>query len=106
MSSMKRKRCDHFSIVVNDNIYVFGGATGDDVVEVWNGKKWGIGPKFRFLNSLSTLNAQAILDRKKRIIITTNYHGIIVYNPIEWSIKMYTHRILRERRVHYAALLQ
>ena len=105
MSPMQKKRFQHFSIVVDDNIYVFGGSGIDnDVVEIYDGREWKVGPEFSF--SLSTLNAQAVVDRKKRIIVTTNKYGIIIYDPIQGTITSHESHKLREARADgYAALL-
>ena len=106
MSPMQKKRYRHFSIVVDDNIYVFGGNDIDnDVVEVYDGREWKLGPEFSF--SLSTENAQAVVDRKKRIIVTTNNYGIVIYDPIQGTITSHeNHKLREERKWGYVALLQ
>ena len=103
MSPMQKKRSSHFSIVVDDNIYVFGGS-GNDVVEVYDGREWKLGPELSF--SLSNENAQAVVDRKKRIILTTNNYGIVIYDPIQGTIKSHPTHTLKEKRKSYSALLQ
>ena len=106
MLSMQNERSVHFSVVVDDNIYVFGGYKIDNnFVEIYDGREWKVGPQFSF--SLSTDNAQAVVDRKKRIIVTTNNHGIIIYDTIQGTITSHENHKLREKRKWgYVALLQ
>jgi hypothetical protein len=105
MPSMKRARLGHFCIVVDDKIYVIGGEySGNASVEVFDGIKWKEGPSFSI--SLNTHNANAVLDRKKRIVLTTNEHGIVTYHPIKKSIEQAPTFKLKEERQWYSALLQ
>ena len=62
------------------------------------------GPKVPF--KLSTLNDQAVLDRKNRIIITSKDHGLIVYDHQAGTFTPYNNFKLKEERVGYAAILQ
>ena len=104
MSPMQKGRGNHFSVVVDDNIYVFGGlGSGNVLCEVFDGREWKLGPSFSF--SLSTWNAQVVVDRKKRIIITTNEHGIVIYDHIKATIVSNTEYKLKEKRYGFAALL-
>lgn len=104
--SMAKERSYHFSFAVDDKIYVVGGDDiGDDFIEIFDGREWKEGPRLSF-SDVSTKYAQAVFDRKKRIIITTNDHGIIVYDPIQGVIKNYPNFKLREERRQYMALLQ
>ena len=59
MPSMQKERAGHFSIVVDDNIYVFGGEAGSNksVVEVFDGREWKEGPSFYF--DLDTYDSHA-----------------------------------------------
>ena len=75
----------------------------DDMMEIWDGREWKLGPKFPF--NVSTRNAQAVVDRKNRIILTTNNYGVIVYDPIQGVIKDYPQFKLREGRAWFSALL-
>ena len=75
----------------------------DDRIEIWDGREWKLGPQFSF--KVSTANAQAVVDRKNRIILTTNNYGIIVYDPTQGVIKHYPQFKLRERRERFSALL-
>ena len=109
MPSMQKKRSNHFSIAVDDNIYVFGGEDDrvNSLVEVFDGREWKQGPEFSFsLNAWYSGYANVVVDKKKRIIITTNKHGIVIYDPIKGTIKPNVTFKLREYREHYAALLQ
>ena len=73
------KRSEHMSVVVKNKIYMFGGTCSDkDEIEIFDGNEWEKGPKMPF--ELSTKNAQSVVDDRGRIIITTNYNGIIVYD--------------------------
>lgn len=111
MPSTRKKRSAHFSLLLHDNIYVFGGEEAylgegikNDFVEIFNGRRWRIGPRFPF--NVTTYNAQVVVDWKKRIIVTTNDYGIIIYDPIQGVIKNYTSFKLRKYHKWYNAFLQ
>ena len=79
ISSVTKKREAHFSLLVDDKVYVLGGYDIedyfmlDDRMEIWDGREWKVGPEFDF--EVPTANAQAVVDRKTRIILTTNLYG-------------------------------
>ena len=111
--SMREERLGHFSIVVGNQIHVFGGEKNVLVdrssVEVFDGNKWSQGPDFPFL--FNTSNSSAVLNRNGLIVITTSsmeltgYHGIFVYNPFARTVKLYPNFILREPREYYSSIL-
>ena len=102
---MRNERRWHFSLSVDEKIYVFGGFIVErNVIEIFDGREWSIGPTFPFF--VLSYEAQAVVDRKQRIIIITSYHGIIVYDPIQGVIKDYPDLQLRETRKYFSALLQ
>ena len=86
LPSPNLSRSQHFSVTVMKKIYMFGGTyNNDDKIEIFDGEKWEIGPKFPY--DLSTKNAQAVVDTRGRIIITTNYNGIITYDTTTGYVK-------------------
>ena len=104
--SLKFKRWDFFSVVVDDRLYVFGGASdGLDRIDIYDGSKWESGQTFNMM--LSTKNAQAVVDKRKRIIVTTNFNGIVVYNTIRKTIEICEEhsleKYLGEQRLWYCA---
>jgi hypothetical protein len=105
ISPMKEERVGHFSIVVKDKIYVFGGekVRYNSVVEVYDGKSWSDGPQFPF--SVDRHHNNAVLNKHDNIIVLTNKHGTVIYNPTEKTIKMYNDFKLKDEREYYAALL-
>ena len=103
--SLQKKRCSHFSFVISNEIIVLGGEDlQKDRVEIIQGNKIRRGTKVPF--QLNTVYDQAILDRKNRIIITSNNHGLIVYDHNQGTFTNYDNFKLREERGGYAAVLQ
>ena len=102
VQSLRYSRFDCFSVVVDQKMYVFGGVPdGLDRIEVFDGREWKMGPML--VTKLSTKNAQAVVDNRKRIIITTNYNGIIVYNTENGIIKICDEYSLDKKRLWYSA---
>ena len=102
---LQKKRSRHFSIVISNQIIIFGGyVEGEDVVEILIENKLKQGPKVPF--KLSTEYDQAVLDRKNRIIITSRHYGLIVYDHKEGAFQSFPNFKLREERKGYAAILQ
>ena len=111
---LQRRRYGHFCFVISNQIIVFGGEyIDDDVVEIIqrNESRQGKmklnyyqGPKVP--SKLHAYYDQAILDRNGRIIITSNEHGLIIYDHHNRSFKKYPNLKLREERKGYAAILQ
>ena len=105
LNSMNEARKKHFSIVVDRKVYVFGGEMGDKAnynVEIFDGENWEIGPKCPF--HLNSYNAQAGLDDKKRIIIVSENHGIIVYNTQTGNMNANAEFRMKDDRNLYASL--
>ena len=98
------KRYRHFSFVISNQIIIFGGCSGEDVVEIVEENQLKQGPKVPF--KLNTYYDQAVLDRKNRIIITSKNHGLIVYDHQAETFTNYDNFKLKEERVGYAAILQ
>ena len=105
IASMQQNRDMHFSIVVNDQIHVFGGESEgkNSFVEIFDGETWSIGPDFPLL--LSHDNANAVLTRQNVIIITTIDNGIGIYDPIQGTVNFYEHFKVKDGRSKYAAML-
>ena len=105
IDSMREERIGHFSIVVKNQIHVFGGEKdrSNSLVEVFDGKEWSVGTHFPFY--LDSSNGNAVLNRWGLIVITTNEHGIVIYNPVKRTIKCYPDFKLKESREYYAAVL-
>ena len=102
---LQKKRYDHFSFVISNQIITFGGENvDDDFLEIIENNRLIQGPKVPF--KLDTYNDQAVLDRKNRIIITSNKHGLIVYDHQAGTFTPYNNFKLREERRGYAAILQ
>ena len=104
-SRLQKKRCTHFSFVISNQIIIFGGlGVGDDFVEIIEGNEVKQGPKVPF--QLETFDAQAVLDRKNRVIIISNKYGLLVYDHQNRSFQHFSDLKLREERYSYAAILQ
>ena len=58
------------------------------------------------LLKLSNEYDQAVLDRKNRIIITSNRYGLIIYDYQAEKFTIFKDFKLREERKYYAAILQ
>lgn len=103
---MTRGRKMHFSVVLNNKLYVAGGESFDNYcsVEIFDGKSWSLGVEFSF--PLSKGNGQEVVDREDLIIIITNDNGIIIYNTSDDSIEEFNNYTLRELRAEHGALLQ
>ena len=102
---LQKKRYNHFSFVISNQIIIFGGQFVDnDFIEIIENNQLKQGPKVPF--ELSTWSDQAVLDRKNRIIITSKDHGLIVYDHQDETFKNYDNFKLREYRGRYAAILQ
>ena len=104
---LQKKRFRHFSFVISSQIIIFGGEiVGDDFVEIIEINRLIQGPKVPF--KLDTSNDQAVLDRKNRIIITSYRYGLIVYDHLAGTFKIFRNYKfkLREVRRYYAAILQ
>jgi len=103
--SMKERRVGHFSIVVENQIHIFGGEMDSSTssVEVFDGKELRTGPHFPFY--LDRSNSNAILNKSALIIILTNDHGIVIYDPIERTIKVQNNFKLKGWREYYSAIL-
>ena len=102
---LQKKRSMHFSFVISNQIIIFGGSNvDDDFVEIIQNNKLKQGPKVPF--KLRTDYDQAVLDRKSRIIITSQNHGLIVYDHADRKFTPYNNFKLKEERVGYAAILQ
>ena len=102
---MNKLRAGHFSFVIDGKVYVFGGELGnneDHNVEIFDGENWEIGPECPFY--LNTSNAQAGLDDKKRIIIVSKHHGIIVYNTQTGNMNANAEFRMKDNRQFYASL--
>ena len=105
LNSMNKLRAGHFSFVIDGKVYVFGGELGnneDHNVEIFDGENWEIGPECPFY--LNTSNAQAGLDDKKRIIIVSKHHGIIVYNTQTGNMNANAEFRMKDNRQFYASL--
>ena len=92
LGSMNMEREEHFSIKVGKELHVFGGAIGkksesEDQIEIFDGRTWRLGPVLPF--ELSTYNAQAIVDSRDRIIITTK-EGIVIYDVASETVVLKT----------------
>ena len=113
VGSMREERLGHFSIVVGNQIHVFGGEKNVLVdrssVEVFDGNRWSQGPDFPFL--FNTSNSSAVLIRNGLIVITTSsteltgYHGIMIYNPFARTVKSHPNLRLKEPREYYSSIL-
>ena len=102
---LQRKRQRHFSFVILNQLIIFGGYNvEDDVVEIIEGNELKQGPKVPF--KLDTDDAQAVLDRQNRVIITSKYYGLIIYDHRAGSFQNFPSFRLREERDYYAAILQ
>ena len=111
--SMREERLGHFSIVVGNQIHVFGGEKNvlvdRSLVEVFDGNKWSQGPDFPFL--FNKQNSSAVLNRKGLIVITfnsiepTGLHGVMIYNPFTGTIKSHPNLRLKEPREYYSSIL-
>ena len=99
---LKFKRSDFFSVVVEDNLYILGGVSdGLDRIDIYDGTHWKSGP---ILNKmLSTKNSQVVVDKRKRIIITTNFNEIVVYNTKTEKIEICEENSLLDKRQWYSA---
>ena len=103
LPSMKHERFHYFSIVIEKKLFVFGGiSNAEDEIEVFDGAEWESGPRLPLF--LTTKNAQAVVDNQKRIIITSNYSGIIVINTIENTIEISENHSIDEKRQWYGAI--
>lgn len=101
--AMQQKRYGHFSVVVGNEIFVFGG-TENDKVEIFDGTRWKSGPNVPF--PFSRDNAQAVIDRGKRILIISDEY-LVVYNTHDGTItKAQNEFKLREKRRNFVAFLQ
>ena len=101
---LQKERRRPFSFVISNQIIIFGGCYGDDFVEIIDGNKLKQGPKVPF--ELMTVNNQAVLDRRNRIIITSNEYGLVIYDHQKGSFKHFPNFTLREKRYFFAAILQ
>ena len=107
---MNVKRDEHFAISTDTAVYVFGGNSNEqNHIEIFDGHQWELGPKLP--SELSTYNAQAVVDKSNRIIITTK-DGIIVYDTREGTVKTVNEHedhkkkwLKNSDRSHYSALL-
>ena len=103
--SMIEGRVGHFSIVVGSHIHIFGGEKDSSTgfVEVFDGKKLCTGPNFPF--DLDRSNSNAVLNKSGLIVILTNDHGIVIYDPLKRTIKVQNNFKLKGWREYYAAIL-
>ena len=102
---LQKKRYRHFSFVISNQIIIFGGEdVDDDFVEIIENNTLKQGPKVPF--KLDTDDAQAVLDRQHRVIITSKYHGLIIYDHRAGTFQNFPSFRLREERDYYAAILQ
>ena len=103
--SMIEGRVGHFSIVVGSHIHIFGGEkdSSTSFVEVFDGKKLCTGPNFPF--DLDRSNSNAVLNKSGLIVILTNDHGIVIYDPLKRTIKEQNNFKLKGWREYYAAIL-
>ena len=102
---LQKKRYNHFSFVISNQLITFGGINvDDDFVEIFVNNTLKQGPKVPF--KFDAYNDQAVLDRKSRIIITSKDHGLIVYDHQAGTFISYDNFKLREYRRGYAAILQ
>ena len=84
---MDMEREEHFSILVGKELHVFGGSVnGEDQIEIFDGSSWKLGPLLPF--ELSTYNAQAVIDCRNRIIITTK-EGIVIYDVLNETVRQF-----------------
>ena len=91
--------------VISNQIIIFGGNNvDDDFVEIIENNTLKHGPKVPF--ELSTRFDQAVLDRKNRIIITSNRYGFIVYDHQAGNFTNHDNFKLREERYGCAVILQ
>ena len=105
LKPMNNLRAGHFSFVIDNKVYVFGGewdGNEKQTVEIFDGENWEIGPEYSFF--LNKSNAQAGLDDKKRIIIVSKNHGIIVYNTRTAKISENENFRMKDNRQFYASL--
>ena len=72
------------NVSLDSKIYVVGGQLWNKEnkysVEIFDGENWETGPEYPF--HLNKVKNQAGLDDKKRIIIVSKTHGIIIYNTL------------------------
>ena len=101
---LQKTRYGHFSFVISSQIIIFGGCEDEDVVEIIEGNELKLGPKIPF--ELDAFNDHAVLDRKNRIIITSNDHGLIVYDHQNRTFEHFSNFKVRETRNYSAAILQ
>ena len=87
---------DDYNLLIED--------VDDNFVEIIENNKLKQGPKVPF--KLNTRYDQAVLDRKNRIIITSQDHGLIVYDHQAGTFTNYDNFKLKEYRTEYAAILQ
>ena len=84
---MDMEREEHFSILVGKELHVFGGSVnGEDQIEIFDGRSWKLGPLLPF--ELTTYNAQAVIDCRNRIIITTK-EGIVIYDVVNETVRQF-----------------
>ena len=104
LNSMDMEREEHFSILVGKELHVFGGAlSGEDQIEIFDGRTWKLGPLLPI--ELSTYNAQAIVDCCNRIIITTK-EGIVIYDILNEKVVSFEEQSQKWfNRSSYSALL-
>ena len=104
---LQSKRTRHFSFVISNQIVIFGGrglgGECDDVVEIIEGNELKQGPKVPF--RLHAFSDQVVLDRKNRIIITSNKRGLIVYNHQEGTFRKFP-LILTQKQQGSVVILQ
>ena len=102
---LQKKRERHFSIVISNRIIILGGyVDGEDIVEILEGNELKQGPNIPF--KLNSNVDQVVVDRKRRIIIISKDHGVIVYDHTKRKFTPYDNLKLRELRYNYAAILQ
>ena len=106
---LQKKRERHFSFVISNQIISFGGRYygedyGEDFIEILEEKELKQGPKLPC--RLDNYYDQAVLDRKNRIIITSEKHGLIIYDHEVGKFQSFPNFKLREVRTRYAAILQ
>ena len=102
VKNLSFERVDFFSVVVKNKLYVFGGVLdGLDRIDIYNGENWTSGPSLNLM--ISRKNAQVVVDKRCRIIIITNFNGIVVYNTETDNVEICEDFSLKEKRQWYCA---
>ena len=100
---MQIPRWNHFSLCVQDKIYVWGGEKDGretSQVEVFDGEEWTLGPKFDVRLDREIGDGKVLVDNNI-ILITSKNYGIIIYDPIKSRIKYLKDKRMKDKRNQY-----